>query len=248
MGNALRVARANKGMVVLILAAVVANVLWWRVVAARTPSARALAEEQSLVGSEAKPIVGRMASGAWTTLDFRSTKTNAILYVVSPECVWCDRNMENARALAAAVEHRYKMVGIVTSNVDASKYARDHGLDFEFVSQISADTKSSYHMAGTPQTIVIRDGRVVANWVGAYAQSRQKEVERFLNVSLPGLIAAEPITEHTPTGCTSEDGGFYSPGAKRTVKGQAFRCDKSGEWLKEALPRTGSGNGPGTFN
>ena len=38
------------------------------------------------------------------------------------------------------------------------------------------------------KTIVVSpDGKVLQNWVGAYTEVRQSEVEKFFEVSLPGL-------------------------------------------------------------
>jgi hypothetical protein len=50
------------------------------------------------------------------------------------------------------------------------------------------DVKLKYRLGGTPQTIVIStDGKVLQNWVGAYADKQQMEVEKFFGLTLPGL-------------------------------------------------------------
>lgn len=39
----------------------------------------------------------------------------------------------------------------------------------------------------TPHTLVVRHGKVVKDWRGAYTDAMQRDVEKFFSVPLPGL-------------------------------------------------------------
>jgi hypothetical protein len=70
-------------------------------------------------------------------------------------------------------------------------YVAKNQLKIAVYSGLSADVRKTYTMGGTPQTIVVSpEGRVLQNWVGAYAGSQKSQVEAFFHTTLPGLIAA----------------------------------------------------------
>ena len=68
------------------------------------------------------------------------------------------------------------------SDLDAQK------LSFPVYSALSPETIKALGLGGTPQTIVVStDGKVIKNWMGAYTETIQPEVETFFGVRLPGV-------------------------------------------------------------
>jgi hypothetical protein len=69
-----------------------------------------------------------------------------------------------------------------------TEYVAKNELKFPIYARLSPETLKTYKLGGTPQTIVVSpDGRVLKDWVGAYAGDQKSQVEAFFHVSLPGL-------------------------------------------------------------
>ena len=236
--------RANKFQVVVVIGVVCLNWYWWTLLKQQTPESRDRLRRTALIGTRATPIAGVAPDGTWQTIAFSGSGEeeyrNAILYALSPTCVWCDRNTANIRALAESVKGRSRVIGLFLSSGDATEYASSHGLEFPLYSRVSDQTRLAYNLGGTPQTIAIRDGVITANWIGAYSGGLEHEVSSFFDVILPGLQSlddANPnsvvLSQPKPRGCTVPDGGFYSPGAVRQVNHKRIRCQMNGTWAAE---------------
>lgn len=110
-----------------------------------------------------------------------------VLYVFSPTCIWCDRNLNNVKALKSKVEQSHRFIGISLSSDGLSEYANLHQLDFPIYKQPSQETIKQLGLGSTPQTIVISpQGKVLKSWVGAYGSSKP-EVESYFGLKLPGV-------------------------------------------------------------
>lgn len=139
------------------------------------------------------PVLASDLAGHPVTLNFAGSGESTVIYVFSPECHWCARNLANIRALASARDTSYKFLGLSVQDTALQGYARAARYGFPLYSIASLDELKSAAVRGTPSTIVISpQGRVVKNWVGAYMQSRQQEVESYFGVHLPGLLAVQP--------------------------------------------------------
>jgi hypothetical protein len=53
---------------------------------------------------------------------------------------------------------------------------------------VSAQTRQEYRLFSTPSTLVVKDGKILKYWRGAYSGDLQHEVEDFFHLRLPGLI------------------------------------------------------------
>jgi hypothetical protein len=117
-----------------------------------------------------------------------------VLYILSPTCLWCARNEAAIRALAESRRHHYRFVGLFNTDTGFLQYASATPLPFPLYAIDSTSLRESADLAllealgSTPQTVVIDGGKVRKVWVGAYGGSTKREIERFFEVSLPGLL------------------------------------------------------------
>lgn len=111
-----------------------------------------------------------------------------VLYVFSPTCHWCAKNLANVRAIATEGKADYAFIGISNTSDGLAQYLSTNKVPFPvYVDSNAADLKQLDYL-GTPQTLVIRSGGVVEhNWPGAYSGANQKAIEQYFNILLPGL-------------------------------------------------------------
>jgi len=127
------------------------------------------------------------ADGKSAELSF-SAYPSTVIYVFSPECPWCRRNEANIRALVAAAGARYRMIGISTVNTNLKSYIAEGHTPFPVYVMKSPDQMRQLGLAGTPETLVVgADGRVEKVWTGAYLTPTRAQVEKYFNITLPGM-------------------------------------------------------------
>jgi hypothetical protein len=212
-----------------IAAAVAFDIYGWHAIANRTPLK---STERSLIGSKAVSIVARAVTGEFTRLDVGTAAGPTIVYVFSPTCEWCERNANNINALVRNARGQYRIIGLSLGLEPPFEYSRQHAFEFPVYDQPSSETKAAYHLGGTPQTVVVRDGVIVANWIGAYGESRRSEVENFFRMRLPGLTQEATIPSRRNVVCVGPEGGLYSPGSKVTWNDKSVKCDSGGQWVE----------------
>jgi len=164
-----------------------------------------------------------------------------VLYLLSPQCIWCSRNEANIRALALASSERYRFVGVSTQPTDIKAYRRESQMPFPIFVISSHEEAVLRHLVGTPQTaVILAGGRVAATWSGAYESTNQRVVEDYFHVKLPGLApdlanTAQTALASTPakprTFCLDDKGLSYSKGATiRDKNNQTITCNLDGQW------------------
>jgi peroxiredoxin len=145
-------------------------------------------ERQLLEGELVPPIYAKKLDGQNEVLDYSEGSFPTILYVFSPNCGWCDRNLDNISSLAKKINSNHRIIGLSLSNNRLKEYLASNQFTFPVYTDISADTLRSYKLGGTPQTLVISSkGNVIKCWTGAYVGSLQNEIERYFDVNLPGV-------------------------------------------------------------
>ena len=176
----------------LLVASVVLNLMLTRKVKSLNESIELVKSEQTLnEGVILPPITATALDGSVAVIRFDSVAVPTVLYVFTPPCGWCTRNLPAAKALAESVKGRYRVLGLSLSSDGLQKYLSDSGLSFPVYADISMSTRSAYHLGGTPDTIVVSsDGTVMKHWQGAYVGSTKKAMESYFNVTLP------PVSEH----------------------------------------------------
>jgi AhpC/TSA family len=150
------------------------------------------------VGILVPPIVAKGLDGQSQTIAYTGSDRPTVLYVFTPQCVWCARNMDNLKTLFKTRGAAERFIGVSLSPEGLTDYVRAHDLAIPVVTSLSSETVSTYRLGGTPQTLVISpEGRVLQNWAGAWTNKQKTDIEAFFHVNLPGiqLPASEPKSE-----------------------------------------------------
>jgi hypothetical protein len=140
-------------------------------------------------GDVAPVLTGRSLSGESVSLQGTTAQGGLLLYVYSPQCVWCARNEPNLKALATVRARGFRLVGVCLGAASDCRPGEESNFDVALVP--SAESHAAYRLASTPQTLVISaDNRVERVWTGAYSARIAAEIEQFFGITLPGLDAA----------------------------------------------------------
>jgi len=119
---------------------------------------------------------------------YSDTKLPTVLYVFTPDCDWCERNLPNIKSLDEQLKNRYRLIGVSLDGKQLDQYIRRNEINFAVYHSPSDTTRLSYDFVATPTTLIISEGRVVRIWKGAYGAERRAEVEEFFEIKLPGVI------------------------------------------------------------
>lgn len=139
-------------------------------------------------GAAVPEIVGLNSDGSAKTLHYGEVNVPTVLYVFTPQCRWCKKNITNLHALIDQAGSRYRVVGIALTREDLDLYTKNENLNFPVYSDIRSDVREIYHLGATPETIVVSPaGKVLKVWYGAYEKQTKPDIETFLQIHLPGL-------------------------------------------------------------
>jgi antitoxin component of RelBE/YafQ-DinJ toxin-antitoxin module len=141
-----------------------------------------------LTGTAVSPIKARDLNGHEATISFQDSSQPLVIYVFTPQCPWCLRNLANLKTIFEQKHGSYHIITLSLTDKNLAKYVAEKHIDMPVFTSPTEDAKEQYRLGSTPQTIVVSpDGKVLRNWVGAYIGDRQAEVEQFFGVGLPGL-------------------------------------------------------------
>src|SRR6266446_608852 len=153
----------------------------------QTVSAR-MTEHRLKAGASVPPINANRFGGPHELISYQNTNQATVLYVFTPPCSWCGRNLDNFKTLVEKEGRGYHFVGLSLSDQGLAEYVMKNNLKLPVYSGLSSETLKTYKLGSTPQTIVISpEGKVLQDWVGAYVGDQKSQVEAFFHVSLPGL-------------------------------------------------------------
>jgi len=110
-----------------------------------------------------------------------------LIYVFSPTCIWCKRNLPSIRDLANQLKPPYRVLGMVQSTEGLKDYLSVNHLPFSVVVDDDPYDLSTLDVQGTPQTILVAGGKVIHNWSGAYEAAVKGSIQSTLHVSLPAI-------------------------------------------------------------
>jgi peroxiredoxin len=175
--------------ILLLVASVTLNVLLARKVQESNLIASArIADRLLRTGTIVPSIVAKRLDGQQELISYEKTNEPTVLYVFTPPCSWCARNLDNFKTLALKESGQYRVIGLSLSEQNLPEYVAKSDLRLPVYSGLSPETLKTYKLGSTPQTIVISpEGKVLQDWVGAYAGDQKSQVEAFFHVSLPGL-------------------------------------------------------------
>lgn len=172
---------ADPIVLALLAVSLAGNVYQYR----RPPATATAAAPVSVVGTRVDGVRGHAVDGKSLSLQMDSP---TILYAFSPDCVWCDRNLENVRALTRQLNGRYRFVALALKDDGLTTYLKARDLEWLVVRRIEADDLKALGIVGTPQTIVIGSGGVIEHaWSGAWGPEDERRIESALSVDLPGI-------------------------------------------------------------
>jgi peroxiredoxin len=147
-----------------------------------------ITENQLKVGAAVPPIPVMRLDGQPETIRYQGTNQATVLYIFTPPCGWCARNMDNFKTLVDKERDQYRFIGLSLSEKTLQAYVAKNDMGLPVYSGLSPETLKAYELGSTPQTVVVSpDGRVLQDWVGAYVGDQKSQVEAFFHVSLPGL-------------------------------------------------------------
>jgi peroxiredoxin len=185
--------RASRALLVSCTVALVVSVTLNVVLAHRVRTithaqSERIAERLLAVGTTVPAIVAKRLDGQEESISYGEVNLSTVLYIFTPPCTWCARNMDNLKTLLDKERGQYRFIGLSLSAESLPEYVAKNDLKLPVYSGLSNETKAAYKLSGTPQTIVISpEGKVLQNWMGAYVGDQQKQIEAFFHVSLPGL-------------------------------------------------------------
>jgi peroxiredoxin len=141
-------------------------------------------------GAIVSAIEGKNPEGELIKVDFAGKNKPTIVYVFTPGCAWCKRNLNNMKMLRQKTAAEYEFIGVSLAANGVAEYVKQHSIDYPVITDISPALRSEYKMGGTPTTLLIsNDSRVLKVWTGAYDGALLSEIDRYFNLKLPGLSA-----------------------------------------------------------
>jgi len=236
-------------LTVIAAAAITASLLMNVVLVSRLFMRKATVDEALPAGTRVEPIAVQTMDGQTVRLRFDGAQPT-LLYVFSPSCVWCSRNLKSLKAAVEQTGGRYNFVGLSLTAQDLATYVSTTQFPGPVYVVTDAAARDRYHLGSTPETILIGpDGRVHKSWIGWYGGTNKAAVERALQVRLPDAPLPSTMAEvHQPdmpsgtdetrpassiqgqAACRDDSGLKYSPGAVAKYHGVLSQCGSAGRW------------------
>jgi peroxiredoxin len=139
------------------------------------------------LGETVPPLQVKTLDGRSETIAYTVQPQPTVVYVFTPSCPWCRKNVNNIKHLTATKASTFRFVGISLDPKGLEAYLAQHNLKFPVYVDPTPESRLAYHLGNVPHTLVIsQDSTVLKTWRGAYIDSRA-EVEEFFKVTLPGL-------------------------------------------------------------
>ena len=180
-------------LVVLLVCSLGVNVLLTRKVSSLKAYIALMKSEGQLVKGDRVPsFTAKDPRGQTAVMDYGGTDLPTVVFVITPTCGWCTKNMMNVRTLAEKAGKRYRFVAFSLSPNNLADYVAKHQLQFPVYTDLPLVPIRDYKLGGTPETFVVSpEGEVLKVWSGAFADDLQKDVESYFGVTLPGLVETE---------------------------------------------------------
>jgi peroxiredoxin len=154
----------------------------------RSALLRVKAEDSLLAGTSLPPIAAKGLDGRSATISYGPDELPTILYVFTPTCGWCTKNIQNIKALAERTKGKYRVIGLSLSSDNLQEYVSRSEFTFPIYSDLSPGATIKYRLGGTPQTIFISsEGKLVKEWKGAYIGTTKQQIETQFGLELPGI-------------------------------------------------------------
>ena len=108
-----------------------------------------------------------------------------LVYAFSPECAWCERNLQGINQLADGLRSHYDVIAVAVRAKDIRKYAERKQLRMDIYHQPADETVRAYGFGTTPQTLIVDSaGRIVSHWRGAFGRGAASEIRRRYGINV----------------------------------------------------------------
>lgn len=145
------------------------------------------AEHEITLGKRVSTLSAQDHTGQSISISHDPVKPT-VLYVYSPDCVWCERNVQNIVQLYDIAKNEYNFVGLSIAKSDSEFVDEQNEFSFPVFFNPSDRSRLEYNIRSTPSTYVISpEGKIIKFWSGAYSDKLRPDVEKFFSVRLPGL-------------------------------------------------------------
>jgi peroxiredoxin len=151
----------------------------------------------SLMAGDRLPKVNLASmQGNIVSMDWKTGDRPTIVYVFTPQCTWCTRDLESLRVLAAN-SAAYRFVGVSLTSEGLREYVGKNRLDFPIYTSPNTSTIKALKLTITPETILVSPrGEVKRVWLGAYQGKNRAEIAEAFGVRFPDLSADFVDVEH----------------------------------------------------
>jgi peroxiredoxin len=141
------------------------------------------------IGTVLPPLHAQRLNAAREIVRYESSDRPILLYVFTPSCQWCARNLANIHAVVTSATDRYRVIGL-SLDPAVKDYVDEVGFNFPVYVGPSPEVIEAYGLGSTPHTLVIApSGKLLKSWIGAFTGSQADDIEAFFGVRLPGLVA-----------------------------------------------------------
>lgn len=144
-----------------------------------------LPAQRAAVGDVLPPISGLLVDGTSVQVDYAGVKPT-VLYYFTASCIWCARNAESVRALAATIGPNYRFVAVTTAGASVTESVAKGVPPQAVVGGVSGPQLRAAGLTVTPMTLVVEPGGKIRNaWAGAFTGNTHREIEATFGIKLP---------------------------------------------------------------
>lgn len=147
-------------------------------------------------GSTVPALAGTDLDGKDFTLDYGKDPRKAVMFIFSPRCGICTKNMANWKAISQRLDRNsYRIVAVSIVPEGVKEYINQQRLtNVPVIAEVDPKSRVSYEMNVTPITLLIDSkGQVEKVWVGLLLPEEQTEVEQVLSLKLPATQISQQV-------------------------------------------------------
>jgi hypothetical protein len=175
-------AGADSWLSVIVIAALTGVVLYQHWQAAHPHRPQPVRE-----GERVEAIDLRTTQKSAMHIDWGVGGRGTILYVMSPDCVWCLKNLDAAKsAYQQASLLGYRFIGVSLRADGLNEYLLRYRIPFPTYIDQNRSAERTLKVIGTPETLIVSpSGTVQKVSVGVYTGRNAEEMEKFLGSKTP---------------------------------------------------------------
>lgn len=124
-------------------------------------------------------------------INWKANRRGTVVYYTSPDCVWCQRNADAARAAyQRASALGYQFIGVSVKVDGLNEYLLKHAIPFPVYVDLDGTAAKTLKLAATPETIFISPSGIVQKAIiGAYRGKNAEVLGRILGLTLAEIPA-----------------------------------------------------------